>query len=270
MPELPDVEIFRRRIEENALRRVVETVRVSSDDLLVDTSESSLRDALRGHTLRETLRHGKHLFVRSGEERRRWLRLHFGMTGSVEIYQRDDEPQPEHTHLALDLEGGRTLAYRCPRKFGEIGLVDEPAVFVEASGLGPDPWGGGVAGAFDLSDFREVLEGRRGMLKPTLMNQDVLAGLGNVYVDEALFQAELHPETRVDDLDSDAVARLWESTKVVMETAVERDADPERLPEDWLLPRREKGPCPRCDGSIVKSEVGGRATYRCDSHQRRD
>lgn len=201
MPELPDVEIFRRRIEEDALRRVVETVSVRSGDLLMDTSGSSLGDALRGHTLRETLRHGKHLFVRSGEERRRWLRLHFGMTGSLEVYRRDEEDEPDHTHLRLDLEGGSTLAYRCPRKFGEIGLVDDP--------------------------------------------------------------------TPTDQLDADAVARLWKSTKSVLEIAVERGADPERLPDDWLVPRREEGPCPRCYGSIVKSEVGGRPTYYCDSHQSR-
>lgn len=269
MPELPDVEVFRRRVEENALRRPVETVSVPSTELLVDTSPTSLRDALLGHTLQETVRHGKHLFIRSGEDRRRWLRLHFGMTGSVETW--DEGEEPDHTHLRLDLRGGRHLAYRCPRKFGEIGLVDDPAAFVEEKGLGPDARGGGVgSGTFAAEDLRRRLQGRRGALKTTLMDQSVVAGLGNVYVDEILFQAGWHPETLVDALTPGQLDHLRETMASVLETAIRQEADVDRLGGRWLLPRRKDGaPCGRCGGTIVRTEVSGRATYHCRDHQSR-
>jgi formamidopyrimidine-DNA glycosylase len=268
MPELPDVETIRRRVEERALHRTVETVGVPSDRLLEGTSGSTLRDALRGHRLQETLRHGKHLFLRSGEDRRRWLRLHFGMTGSLVIRGPGEPPaEPDHVYLRLELEGGTTLSYRCPRTFGEIGLVEDPEVFVEEEGLGPDAWGGGVTDALPPGAFADAVEGRTGMLESTLMNQEVVAGLGNVYVDEILFQAGLHPETPVDALERDALLRLADTIREVLDGAVAAGADPESLPDDWLLPCREERDCPRCPGRVIETTVAGRTTWLCDTHQ---
>lgn len=267
MPELPDVEVFRRTVQGDVVPRVVETVAVPSDDLLMDTSRSSLRAALRGHRVTATVRHGKHLFLRSGEDRHRWLRLHFGMSGSVRVWCRDEEDAPDHVYLRLDLRGGRTLGYRCPRKLGEIGLVEDPSAFVDDAGLGPDAWGGALTGRLRSDAVGDLLAGCRGMVKTTLMDQRVLAGLGNVYVDEALFHAGVHPETAVDALDGRAVEDLWATVQWVLEEAVESGADPDGLPDDWLLPAREARPCPRCPGTIRRSEVSGRATFACDTHQ---
>lgn len=263
MPELPDVQVFCELLEEEGLHRTVETVSLRPDGMTATVSDSTLRDALKGHRLTEARRHGKHLFARSGEERSRWLRLHFGMTGALHVYD-SSEGEPDHTRLRLDFRGGRSLAYRCPRKFGEIGLVESPDAFVEEQGLGPDPFREG----FGLEEFRQRIEERRGSIKGTLMNQEVMAGLGNVYVDEILFQADMHPETPVDTLSGDQVRKLWRATETVMRKAVECRAERDRMPSSWLLPRREEGAdCPRCEGTLVKAEVNGRATYLCDRHQ---
>lgn len=265
MPELPDVEVFRDTAERHALRRPVETVSLRPDGMAVTAAESTIRGALLGHTLTATGRWGKHLFLRSGEDRRRWLRLHFGMTGTLEALDEDDD-EPEHTRLRLDFRGGTALAYRCPRKFGEIGLVAAPETFAEEQGLGPDYLHDGVGPA----TFRDRLRGRRGILKAALMDQERMAGLGNIYTDEALFHAGLHPETGMAAMGEEALEALFGTVVRVMEKAIECRADPDRMPDRWLLPHREDGvPCPRCEGTVRRSEVNGRPTYHCDRHQAR-
>jgi formamidopyrimidine-DNA glycosylase len=213
--------------------------------------------------LESTRRHGKHLFVRvSGDG---WLRLHFGMTGEVR-YFKDHGDAPEHTRLRLDFGGGYTLAYRNTRKLGEIGLVDDPDEFVREQGLGPDA----LSDDLGLRRFRELLENRRGTLKGTLMNQEVLAGIGNVYADEILFRAGLHPEARADRLRDDSVKKVHRSMRAVLKAAIDARVEAERFPRSFLLPDREEGaPCPRCGRGLRKTEVSGRATYYCPRDQRR-
>lgn len=265
MPELPDVEVFRRRLAANGLNRTVETVSVRPAGMTVTASASTIREALRGHRLTKTHRHGKHLFVRSGEARHRWLRLHFGMTGSLDFHDRTETAEPEHTRLRLDFRGRRSLAYRCPRKFGEMGLVEDPAAFAEARSLGVDL----LDADLDADGFADRLRGVRGSVKAALMKQERMAGLGNVYADEALFQAGLHPDAVTADLEAGQLRALWRTVRSVLHEAVDREADPGRMPGSWLLPRREEGrDCPRCRGSIVRIEVSGRSTYLCNRHQR--
>ncbi|MFO7893657.1 MAG: DNA-formamidopyrimidine glycosylase family protein [Longimicrobiales bacterium] len=265
MPELPDVEVFRGIAENHALRRPIGTVSLRPDGMTVTSGESTLRSALLGHTLTTTARRGKHLFLRSGEDRHRWLRLHFGMTGSLVPLAEDDD-EPDHTRLRLEFRGGTSLAYRCPRKFGEIGLVDDPDDFAEEHDLGPDLLAEGMGPAM----FRHRLQGRRGGVKSALMDQGLVAGLGNVYTDEVLFQAGLHPETPVAELSDRRLETLYRIAVEVVEKAIEKDVDVDRLPPGWLLPNREDdAPCPRDDGTIRKSEVNGRPTYHCDEHQPR-
>ncbi len=263
MPELPDVEVYRQVIESGALDRTVTGVEVDADRILdEDLTAERLRNALQGRTLSSTRRRGKHLFIEIGGEDR-WLRLHFGMTGRVVVLSGDEE-LPAHTRFHLNFEGGECLAVTSQRRLGEIGLVEDHDGFAGERELGPDPSDDGV----DRNTFRSLLSGRRGSVKAALMNQKVLAGLGNVYVDEILFQAGVHPEAPVEELDDRSLKAIHRTMGRVLQTAVRRGADPERMPDRWLLPRRREGvDCPRCDGTIRKSQVSGRSTYHCDSHQ---
>lgn len=269
MPELPDVQVFREYLQRHGLNRTITTVSVRADGMLEDVSEGTLRSALRGRSLDETRRHGKNLFARiaggdGGDGDGRWLRIHFGMTGHF-VHLAGDDDEPDHTRLRLDLAGGRSLAWTCARKLGAIGLVASPEAYVEEKGLGPDP----TADGFGLRDFREVLDGRRGTVKGTLMNQEILAGVGNVYSDEALFQAGVHPETSVDELDEDRVGEVWRALDRVLRKTVEYRTDADaRVPGTWLLPHRDEGAdCPRCPGTIRRTSVSGRSSYFCDRHQ---
>lgn len=258
MPELPDVETFRRYLDATSLHRTVDTVGLLDEGLLGDADAEDVRGALQDRELSETSRHGKYLFAHSDDSA--WLVLHFGMTGRLVAFETGEAP--EHARLLLDFEDGRHLAYLNQRTFGSIDLADAPASFVERHDLGPD------ALELDRSAFEEALQGRRGGVKSTLMDQSVIAGIGNVYADEICFQTGVRPETRLPALDEDLLRSLHRTMRRVLRTAVDRRADPDGLPRSWLLPRRREGaPCPRCDGEIVKTTVAGRPTYLCPSCQ---
>lgn len=261
MPELPDVQVFKEYVDATSLYHGIDAVHLREPALVEDVSPRTVRRHLTGRALASARRHGKYLFLEISDDPD-WLLLHFGMTGSLRYYRRGNEPA--YTKLRLDFDNRYSLAYINKRKLGRISLVDGVADFVERQDLGPDP----LADDFDLATFRSVLEGHRGSVKGLLMNQSALAGLGNVYVDEVLFQAGIHPETSVDRLDQHVVGKLFRTMERVLRKAIEARADVRRLPSTWLLPHREPdATCPRCGGSIRRIRVSGRATYVCVRHQ---
>lgn len=147
-----------------------------------------------------------------------------------------------------------------------IGLIDEPAGFVEAEGLCPDA----LDSRLDRAAFREMLAGRRGMVKSALTGQSLIAGIGNIYGDEMLFQAAIHPKAAARELDEQQANALYRAMRHVLRLAIERQADPERLPRSWLLPHRREGErCPRCGGSIERVKVSRRTGYFCPACQGR-
>ena len=261
MPELPDVEVFKRYVDATSLHRTVDHAMVR-DTRVVECSPSTLRRHLEGHRLTATRRHGKVLFAHL--DHGPWLLLHFGMTGWPVAWE-EGAREPDHIQLRLDFADGRHLGYRATRKLGMLDVIEDPEATVEALGLGPD------ALEVDLEGFRDRLAGRRGMVKPTLMNQEVLAGLGNIWTDEVLFQARIHPKTPVPELDAPAERRLLRTMITVLEAGVDANVDPERLPDDFLLRRRQAGvDCPRgCGVTVEKLKVSGRAGYLCPRCQRR-
>lgn len=259
MPELPDVEVFRRYLTATALHQPIERMEVRDDYLLREVSARTLRRHLAGRSLTGTRRHGKWLFADTDGDR--WLILHFGMTGRLE-YSKDPGRVPEHTRLLLHLAGGYHLAYDSRRKLGEVGLTGHPDAFIERLGLGPDALG------LPRERLEEILDSRRGTLKGLLMNQEALAGLGNVYSDEVLFQAGLHPRREIGDLDRNDRARLHRQTQRVLEMSIDRKADADRFPATWLTPHRREGrPCPRCGTPIRKARIVGRPCYFCPGCQ---
>jgi formamidopyrimidine-DNA glycosylase len=150
------------------------------------------------------------------------------------------------------------------RKLGLIDWLETPEDFITGKELGDDPLGE----RFDCSRFEELLEGRRGFIKSLLMNQTVIAGIGNIYSDEILFQAGIHPKTRVNHLSSEEIEKLYGELVQVIDTAIQAKADPADMPSHFLLPvRREQDKCPKCGGDIASEKVSGRNAYFCLDHQ---
>ncbi|MFO8037502.1 MAG: DNA-formamidopyrimidine glycosylase family protein [Anaerolineales bacterium] len=261
MPELPDVEVFRRYFQSTSLHQTITGVKVCSQRILEDTSEGDLRRLLIGHTFLGTDRHGKYLFL--DVEDKGWMGLHFGMTGHLAYYKGDGKA-PEYTRAKYDFKGDYHLALVMPRKLGSIFIAERMQDFVKKKALGPDVY----KESFDKRTFLELISNRRGMVKSQLMNQQLMAGIGNVYSDEVLFQAKIHPRKQLGALTEDEKGRIYRTMQEVLETSIERQADPNRFPDGYLTPHREKGgTCPRCGHEIKKVKVSGRSSYFCPQCQ---
>ncbi len=261
MPELPDVEQFRRYLDDTSLSQPVSDVEAGDAGVLEGISLDQLRRAVRGRSFATTSRHGKFLFVQL--ESPPVLILHFGMTGYLD-YARDDRPPPAHARVVFHLTSGYRLAYVCPRKLGLVTRTDDPQSFIEQRGLGPDA----LAGCLTRRRFRDRLSSRRGAIKSALMNQSVVAGIGNIYADEILFQARIAPGRKVDELGDEAVHALFRAMRRVLQTAVRNRAEVARLPRTYLLRHRDAdGLCPRCRKRLQWTRTSGRGTCFCSTCQ---
>ena len=261
MPELPELEVFKQYVDSTSLHQNIETIEVKNGKVLGGISAGELKRGLEGRRFESTRRHGKHLFVELGDGE--WLLLHFGMTGSLKYYKDADE-EPTHARVLISFGNGYHLAFDDQRMFGKVDLIEDPDGYVEKQQLGLDPLD------VDFTAFRQRLEGRRGEIKATLMNQRVFAGIGNIYSDEILFQVRLHPKTSVERLDESSLHDLHEQTRRVLRAAIERGVDPGGLPDSYLLPHRREGEdCPRGNGKVQKTKAAGRTAYYCPTCQPR-
>lgn len=267
MPELPDVETWKRYVDATSLHRKIASVELDAPRMLRGVTAGALRTALQGSAFSRTSRHGKFLFVEvSG---RNWLVLHFGMTGHLRYHKQEGGEQdgdgPGEARLRVRFAGGYRLDGLWPRRLGRIGLAKSPAVFVRQEGLGIDA----LDPALDVGAFSPMLSDRRGALKSALMDQRFIAGIGNVYSDEMLFQARLHPRLAARGLDADQSRELHRALRHVLNLAIERQAQPDRLPRSWLLRHRAEGDrCPRCGAAVTQVRIAGRTACLCPSCQK--
>lgn len=262
MPELPDVEVQRRYFNRTALHKKVDTTRVFDDKVVKDVTAATLQRRVKNRTFETTERRGKNLFVQLDSDDG-WLGIHFGMTGYLKYYKQESDT-PEYTRMRFTMANGYHLAYVCRRNLGALRVVNDLAAFIDEKKLGPD------ALSADFETFRERIGSRRGGIKSALMNQSALAGLGNVYTDEILLHAEVHPESDMSTLGESATRKLFDQMRYVMEAAIDAGADPSEMPSDFLLPHRSGGAdCPACGGTIRKITVVGRPTYYCPRCQKK-
>ncbi|MDQ3190168.1 MAG: hypothetical protein M3Q58_01090 [Bacteroidota bacterium] len=117
-------------------------------------------------------------------------------------------------------------------------------------------------------DFVKIFKNKKGMIKPALMDQHLLTGIGNVYADEILFQSKIHPKTKINELNDKKISTLYKKMQFVLKTAIKNEANPEKFPDYFLIPHRHSNQkCTVCDGSVKKIKVGGRGTYYCPKCQ---
>ncbi len=260
MPELPEVETFKRYLDTTSLYQRIARVEVQSADLLKDVSARELSLRLKGHCFESTRRHGKHLFARANDA---WVRLHFGMSGFLHYFNAK-EKVPPHTRVLFVFENDYRLAFDDQRKFGEVGLLDDADKFLEKRGLGPD------ALDIDFSEFTRMIGKRPGAVKSTLLNQRLIAGIGNIYADEILFHASIHPATKIARLGDKRMKKLFRAMRHVLEKAIECQSDWSKMPKSWLLTHRGKsGKCPRCGRELKSARIGGRTAWFCPRDQSR-
>ncbi len=271
MPELPEVETYVRDLDRVLPGRTLHGARVGWPNQLPRNAADELDTRVRGQSIRSVTRRGKYIVIDLDTD---WLLIHLKMSGRLQIAEKDEEPNP-YAHVVFALDGGAELRFHDPRKFGRVYLVD--ALDEVVGHLGPEP----LDASFSLRLFAERIAGRRGRLKPLLLNQTFVAGLGNIYVDEALWQAELHPLRTADGLSEDEIAQLHAAIVAVLTKAVRlrgtsfsqagyRDltGNTGEMQGTLNVFRRTGEPCPRCSAPIERSVVAMRGTHTCPRCQR--
>lgn len=261
MPELPDVQVFRQYLESTSLNQSIRETLVREPSMVKSISGAELARRLQDRVFVSAARRGKYLVVELDSHAR--LILHFGMTGSLQ-YFKDQDAETGHDRLKIIFNSGHCLIYDCPRKLGAVRLVKDLEAFWRSVDCGPD-----ALDDLDARGFVRLLSGRRGLLKSALMDQSLICGIGNIYSDEILFQAGLHPRMPVKKLDEQDMRRLYSRMIHVLKKAVRAGADPDRMPEKWLIPHRKKGEtCPVCGTSLERIRVSGRGCWVCPGCQK--
>ena len=280
MPELPEVETVRRGLAERVVGRTIEAVEIGRLRTVRRTSAQEVVDGLTGATVLEAGRRGKYLLCRldTGDT----MMVHLRMTGQL-LLARAGSPRPPHTHVVLRLSGEppEELWFVDPRTFGEVVVFDPDHVEVElpeVARLGLDPLADGI----DPTTLRALLAGRRTRLKALLLDQAVIAGIGNIYADEILHRARLHPDRSAGSLRPAEVRRLHDAMHDVLLAAVGAGGSTlgdnqyvdlmgsgGSYQDDHRVYGRAGERCPTCGrGTIRRTVTAGRSTHFCPFCQR--
>lgn len=254
MPELPDVEMVVKRIRGKLLNRCISRVTLL-DRVLIPESVIS---PVKGKRIEGISRRGKYILFLLND--RNTLIIHLRMTGDLMITEPDAEVD-KHTRLIICLDGDRELRFVDQRRLGKL-FVIENMDFQCIPGLyrmGPEP----LSEDFTLQAFHARLKKRRGRIKSILMDQHFIAGIGNIYGDEILFQSGIRPSRKVRDLSEDEIQRLYHTIRSVLKKAIEHDADLSEM-KDWFIHGRSEGLCTKCRKKLERVMIQGRYSYFCE------
>ncbi len=273
VPELPEVETIRRQLAPLVEGRRLERVEILDWRWSRPLEPSELADALEGRRVRELGRRGKYLVWHLEDDVH--LAQHLRMTGAVLF---DPDPEPPHTRVRIELGQGHRLAVVDPRRFGTgellLGQAAVDGFFAARLGLEP------LDELFTAEHLRAQARGRTAPVKAFLLDQRRIAGVGNIYADEALFRAGIHPLCPAGRLSRKQYGRLRETTIAALQAGIDargasiddfRHVDGVRgsFQNQFLVHRREGEPCGTCGTAIVKMVVAGRGTYACETCQPR-
>jgi formamidopyrimidine-DNA glycosylase len=269
VPELPEVETVRRRLAPLVEGRTIASAEIVDPRLTRPVPPGLVADALVGERIAAVERRGKYLLWRLGSGRT--LVVHLRMTGSLLHAAAGDLPADAHRRATLALDSGAAVGYRDVRRFGTWELLDDGHLRPYlASRLGPEP----LAPSFTSARLARIVDGRRAPIKSVLLDQRRIAGVGNIYADEALWRARIHPRRPAGELDAPEIQRLHRAIRAALRRGVELNGSTLR---DYVAPDGEGGgmqhefhvygrlgePCDRCGRPIERIVVGGRGTWLC-------
>lgn len=271
LPELPEVETVRRGLNRLVKGKVISKVEVTYAPMIKTGVDAFCQDLI-GQEILDVDRRGKYLLIYLTDH---VLISHLRMEGKYNFFA-DQVPANKHFHAFFTFIDGSTLVYQDVRKFGTmelLGKADVDAYFISRK-IGPEP----TEEDFDLEEFAKKLAKSKKPIKSHLLNQSLVAGLGNIYVDEVLFKAKVHPAQTSNQLSTDQVADLRQATIEVLQLGIEKGGSTIRTyknalgmdgtMQDYLQVYGKTGQaCPRCQTEIVKIQLGGRGTHFCPKCQ---
>ena len=272
MPELPEVETVRRGLQKLVKNSQIKKVTVLYPKMIVGDSQF-FSQALAGQTLEDIDRRGKFLLLRFSNQMT--VVSHLRMEGKYSV-QAQGEPIAKHTHVIFDLADGRQLLYNDVRKFGRMQLIQTGSEMQVPSlmKLGPEP----IAKDFKVADFYEALQKKKKAIKPALLDQNLVVGIGNIYADEVLWMSKIHPQTPCNHLTIEDAQVLHDNIIEELSMAIEAGGTTIRSYTDAfqniggfqfeLNAYQKTGqPCPRCQTPIERIVVAQRGTHFCPQCQ---
>src|SRR5215203_2672561 len=273
MPELPEVETIKEDLRELVVRSRIEGADVLAPSLVEQPSPEELIWQLKGRTIVGAQRRAKHLIVELDDETNLVFQLKIG--GQLLLVPPVEEPRTA-LMMVLHLDGNRRLFLRDQTGFTRARLLDPEELEARLSPLGPEP----LEEGFAVEYLRETLGSRRAQIKPLILDQKVVSGVGNIYADEILFDARLHPRRKANTISDEEWRALYEAIRKNLAAGVEHRGTTVRLYRDVLnrpgehqnylrVFERHGKPCPEgCEGEVVQEKVGGRPTHFCPGCQR--
>lgn len=274
MPELPEVETVRKTLLHLIQGKEVRDIDVFYDKIIRNVSISEFKTRVRNKTIENIERYGKYLLIDLGED---VLISHLRMEGKYFI-KNTDFPKEKHEHIIFYFTDGETLRYHDTRKFGTMDLVPKEELYTKSpiTKLGPEPF----EERMSLTYLREKLSKKTIAIKSALLDQTIMTGLGNIYVDEVLFLSKLHPTTPSNSLSDKKISLLIENSVRVLNKAINLGGTTirsytsslgvtGRFQNELNVHTKEGESCPVCSSTILKTKVNGRGTYYCPKCQKK-
>jgi formamidopyrimidine-DNA glycosylase len=277
MPELPEVETVARGLQREVAGQKILSVVLGKTDF-IDNAEALERE-LPGRTILRVERYGKFMLLRlssnygtNADHEESALLVHLGMTGAL-APQAVSAPQKKHTHVVMHLSDGRELRYVDPRRFGRMAYLTGEPLVQELRRFGADPL------EADLPEFIARIQRRKSRIKALLLDQTVLRGVGNIYADESLWKAKIHPAQLGSRLNRQQLKELYGVLQAILKKAIllrgssisdflDADGEPGEYQQHHRVYGREGKPCFRCKTVIRRIIVAGRSSYFCPSCQK--
>jgi formamidopyrimidine-DNA glycosylase len=274
LPELPEVETIRARLAPRLEGRRFESVEIADPRLTRPEPPGAIAQALQGERIDTVGRRGKYLVFEF--ESGRHLLVHLRMTGNVEHPAQGGLAADPYRRAVVTLDDGSDVAYRDVRRFGTWALLEPGELddYFASRRLGGEP----LERGFTTRGLTQALAGRKAPIKAALLDQRAVAGVGNIYADEALWRARIHPLRPAGSLAPAEIVRLRKAIRAALEMGIARQGatlrdyrDPEgrrgRMQHEFKVYGRQDEPCPRCGTPIAKTRAGGRGTWYCPQCQ---
>ena len=279
MPELPEVETIRRGLEKEILHKNIIAVKINLPRLIKTPSVEQFRERLTGSSIEAVKRRGKYLLcaLNTGER----MVFHLGMSGLL-LYQENDKKiisniNQKHNHISLTYQDGTKMVYNDVRQFGKVWLIGENEKLSQLESLGWEP----LAEDFLFPKFKEIFQNKKGSIKSLLMDQKNIAGIGNIYASEALFQAKIHPLRKGNSLSAQELNKLYFAIKNTLQKAIVLGGttmadesyrnlwgNPGNFAREILVYGKKNGSCPICGSPLSVIRIESRSTFLCPNCQK--
>ena len=260
MPELPEVNTFQQYFEESALQQKIVEVQVHDEKIIRNIDAFRFIEKMTSRKFISSYRRGKYLFA--ALDNNCHLLFHFGMTGDLKYYQAEED-RPKHERFVFIFQNGFRLGFDCPRKFARILFIEDLKAYIEEINLGED------ALRISEKDFLQKMDNRKMSIKGFLLNQKILAGVGNLYADEICYQIRVHPASKVNALPNKKRKAIFKTMQEILQTAIDKTNTYKDDSHSQFFQWRVEGQKLTEGKGIVKSEkIAGRTSYFFEGWQK--